>query len=110
MGNFSQKVDKFIDIFLNQNGYVKVVQGLHNTLLIAICGLIIGIVIGTLIATVRVIPKYKTLPRVYLQLLRCIIQRNSYGSSAPYLLLCTPSDFWGEDYRSTGFYGCIWSE
>ncbi len=64
MGNFSQKVDKFIDIFLNQNGYVKVVQGLHNTLLIAICGLIIGIVIGTLIATVRVIPKYKTLPRV----------------------------------------------
>ena len=32
MGNFSQKVDKFIDIFLNQNGYVKVVQGLQNTL------------------------------------------------------------------------------
>ena len=64
MGNFSQKVDKFIDIFLNQNGYVKVVHGLQNTLLIAICGLIIGIVIGTLIATVRVIPKYKTLPRV----------------------------------------------
>ena len=64
MGNFSQKVDKFIDIFLNQNGYVKVVQGLHNTLLMAICGLISGIVIGTLIATVRVIPKYKTLPRV----------------------------------------------
>ena len=96
MGNFSQKVDKFIDIFLNQNGYVKVVQGLQNTLLIAICGLIIGIVIGTLIATVRVIPKYKTLPRVLNHIcsfLRCIIQRNSYGSSAPYLLLCTPSDF-----------------
>ena len=64
MGNFSQKVDKFIEIFLNQNGYVKVVQGLQNTLLIAVCGLIIGILIGTLIATVRVIPKYKTLPRV----------------------------------------------
>ena len=111
MGNFSQKVDKFIDIFLNQNGYVKVVQGLHNTLLIAICGLIIGIVIGTLIATVRVIPKYKTLPRVlnhicsfYVALFRgtpMVVQL---------LLLCTPSDFWGEDYRSTGFYGCIWSE
>ena len=43
MGNFSQKVDKFIDIFLNQNGYVKVVQGLQNTLLIAITGLIIGL-------------------------------------------------------------------
>ena len=110
MGNFSQKVDKFIDIFLNQNGYVKVVQGLQNTLLIAITGLIIGIVIGTLIATVRVIPKYKTLPRVLNHILRCIIQRNSYRSSAPYFLLCTPSDLWSKDYRSAGFYGCIWFE
>ena len=49
MGNFSQKVDKFIEIFLDQNGYVKVLQGLQNTLMIAICGLIIGIVIGTLL-------------------------------------------------------------
>ncbi|MGN0161561.1 MAG: amino acid ABC transporter permease [Lachnospiraceae bacterium] len=64
MGNFSQKVDKFIEIFINYNGYVKVMEGLKNTLLIAICGLIIGIVIGTIIATVRVIPKYKTLPKV----------------------------------------------
>ena len=64
MGNFGQKIDKFIEIFLQQNGYVKVVQGLQNTLLIAITGLIIGIVIGTLIATVRVLPKYKRLPKV----------------------------------------------
>ena len=64
MGNFQQKIDKFIDIFIGQNGYVKVVEGLKNTLLIAIVGLIIGILIGTLIATVRVIPKYKTLPKV----------------------------------------------
>ncbi len=64
MGNFGQKIDKFIEIFLQQNGYVKVVQGLQNTLLIAITGLIIGIIIGTLIATVRVLPKYKRLPRV----------------------------------------------
>ena len=39
-------------------------EGLKNTLLIAVIGLIIGIVIGTLIATVRVIPKYKVLPRI----------------------------------------------
>lgn len=64
MGNFGQKIDKFIEIFLQQNGYVKVVQGLQNTLLIAVTGLIIGIIIGTLIATVRVLPKYKRLPRV----------------------------------------------
>ena len=43
MGNFSQKVDKFIEIFIEQNGYVKVVEGLQNTILFAVCGLIIGI-------------------------------------------------------------------
>ena len=64
MGNFDAKVNKFIEIFWEQNGYVKVVEGLQNTLLIAISGLLIGILIGTLIATVRVLPKYKLLPRV----------------------------------------------
>ncbi len=77
MGNFDQKIDKFIEIFIEQNGYVKVIEGLKNTLLIAVLGLIIGILIGTLIATVRVIPKYKVLPRIlnafctfYLELFR----------------------------------------
>ena len=64
MGNFSQKVDKFLEIFIEQNGYVRVVEGLKNTILIAVIGLIIGILIGTLIATFRVIPKYRLLPRV----------------------------------------------
>ncbi len=64
MGNFSQKINKFIEIFIDQNGYVRVVEGLQNTLLIAVCGLIIGILIGTVIATVRVLPKYKMLSRV----------------------------------------------
>ena len=39
-------------------------EGLKNTLLIALVGLAVGIIIGTLIATVRVVPKYKRLPRV----------------------------------------------
>lgn len=64
MGNFDLKVNKFIEIFIEQNGYVKVLEGLKNTLLIAVIGLIIGIFIGTLIATVRVIPKYRLLPKV----------------------------------------------
>lgn len=64
MGNFDKKIDKFIEIFIDQNGYVKVLEGLQNTLVIAILGLIIGTIIGTLIATVRVLPKYKTLPKV----------------------------------------------
>lgn len=64
MGNFSQKIDRFMEIFIDANGYVKVVEGLKNTLLIAVCGLLIGILIGTLIATVRVLPRYKLIPRV----------------------------------------------
>lgn len=64
MGNFDQKINKFLEIFIEYNGYLKVIEGLKNTLLIAVTGLLIGILIGTLIATVRVIPKYKLLPRV----------------------------------------------
>ena len=73
MGNFDQKVNKFIEIFWEQNGYNKVIQGLQNTLMIAVAGLIIGIVIGTLIATVRVLPKYKTLPRVLNAICSCYV-------------------------------------
>jgi len=64
MGNFELKINTFIENFITYNGYVKVIEGLKNTLLIAVSGLIIGILIGTLIATVRVIPKYKLLPRI----------------------------------------------
>ena len=64
MGNFDLKVKKFLEIFIEQNGYVKVVEGLQNTIMIAVLGLIIGILIGTVIAAVRVIPKYKVLPRI----------------------------------------------
>ena len=55
MGNFDQKVNKFIEIFVEQNGYAKVIQGLQNTLLIAVTGLIIGIIVGTLIEPVTAI-------------------------------------------------------
>ncbi len=64
MGNFGRKVEKFIEIFIEQNGYVTVLEGLQNTVLIAVMGLIIGIVIGTIIAVCRVIPQYKTLPKI----------------------------------------------
>ncbi len=61
--SFPKKWYKFVDVFVNQNGYVKVLEGLQNTLTIAVLGLLIGILIGTVIATVRVLPKYKFLPR-----------------------------------------------
>ncbi len=64
MGSFSKKIERFATIFIEQNGYVKVLEGLKNTLLIAVSGLVIGILIGILIAGVRVMPKYKRLPRI----------------------------------------------
>ena len=64
MGRFSKKIERFATIFIEQNGYVKVLEGLKNTLLIAVSGLVIGILIGILIAGVRVMPKYKRLPRI----------------------------------------------
>lgn len=59
-----KKWNKFIDVFIGEEGYKMVLEGLGNTLLIAVLGLLIGIVIGTVIATVKVMPKYKKLPRV----------------------------------------------
>ena len=64
MDNFGQKLDVFLEVFLEQNGYQRVIEGLQNTLLIAVLGLLIGILIGTLIATARVVPKYKVLHRI----------------------------------------------
>lgn len=64
MGNFDRKLDTFYRAFFDGNGYKTVIEGLQNTITIAVLGLVIGILIGTLIATVRVLPKYKTLPKV----------------------------------------------
>ncbi len=67
MDNFGQRVEKFISLFQggSADAYISdILTGLQNTVKIAVLGLIIGIVIGTLIAAVRVMPKYKRLPRV----------------------------------------------
>ena len=64
MGNFELKLLTFWREFYTNGGYNMVLQGLQNTLIIAVLGLLIGSVIGTLIAAVRVMPKYKTLPKI----------------------------------------------
>ncbi len=64
MGNFERKIEVFFEVLIDKGGYKQVLEGLKNTLMIAVLGLIIGIVIGTLIAAVRVMPKYKTFPKV----------------------------------------------
>ena len=63
MNGFMFKVEKFLDILVNKGGYKEVLTGLQNTMIIAVAGLLIGIVIGTLIATVRVMPKYSKVVR-----------------------------------------------
>ena len=58
MNGFSLKIERFLEILIERGGYKEVLIGLQNTVLIAVAGLIIGTVIGTLIAAVRVLPKY----------------------------------------------------
>ena len=63
--NIGYKFQVFWELFIARGGWKRVVtEGLRNTLLIAVLGLAIGIVIGTVIAVVRVMPKYKRLPRI----------------------------------------------
>ena len=63
MGNVALKWEKFVHAMIDNGGYRNVLEGLRNTLLVAVFGLIIGIAIGTIIAAVEVMPKYKRLPR-----------------------------------------------
>ncbi|NLW06600.1 MAG: amino acid ABC transporter permease [Clostridia bacterium] len=64
MGNFESKLKVFWEIFYEHNGYTRVLTGLKNTLYIAIVGLAIGIVIGTLIAIVKVLPRYNRVTKI----------------------------------------------
>lgn len=62
LNNFSVKWDKFIVNFIDKGGYKQVLDGLGNTIEVAILGLIIGMLIGTIIAVINVMPKYPVLP------------------------------------------------
>lgn len=42
--------------------YMRLLSGLLNTLIIAVLAFIIGVVLGTLIAVVKVVPKYNNVP------------------------------------------------
>jgi len=64
MGNFDKKWERFWEIFIEHDGYVKVLTGLQNTLIIAVGGLAIGILIGTIIAVSRVYPRKHLLPKM----------------------------------------------
>ncbi len=60
----SEQWDLFWRQFATKGAYKNVLSGLGITAEIAVLGLLIGIVIGTLIAVIKVVPKYKTFPKV----------------------------------------------
>lgn len=56
--------NNFYKQLITYGAYKDVLVGLFHTVEIAVLGLIIGIVIGTLLAIVKVMPKYKLIPRI----------------------------------------------
>lgn len=54
----------FVEEFVTRKGYISVLNGLLTTLEIAIFGLLIGIIIGTLVASVKVFPKRSIFAKV----------------------------------------------
>jgi polar amino acid transport system permease protein len=74
MKNFPSLWNEFIRQFITNHGYESVLNGLWITLEIAIFGLIIGVVIGTFIGIVRVMPKYKIIPRILDKICICYVE------------------------------------
>ena len=66
--------NEFIRQFITLKGYENVLNGVWVTLRIAVFGLLIGIAIGTVIAVVRVMPKYKLLHRILDKICVCYIE------------------------------------
>lgn len=72
--NISEMWNEFVKQFITKGGYKNVINGLGITVEIAVFGLLIGVVIGTIIAVVRVMPKYKVLPRVLDKICGCYVE------------------------------------
>ena len=56
--------EAFYRQFITKGGYITALEGLLATVEIAVFGLLIGIVLGTLIAMVKIMPKYKLFPKI----------------------------------------------
>ena len=74
MNSFTEMWNEFVKQFITLRGYENVLKGMWATLQIAVIGLLIGIVIGTIIAVVRVMPKYKLLPSILDKICGCYIE------------------------------------
>ena len=65
---------EFIKQFITNRGYESVLDGLLVTVERAVVGLLIGVVIGTVIGVIRVMPKYKLLPRILDKICVCYLE------------------------------------
>ncbi|MDE7191805.1 MAG: amino acid ABC transporter permease [Clostridia bacterium] len=66
--DLSKSWNAFYNQMVTNNGYTRVLDGFKNTLIIAVLGLIIGIVLGTILAVTKVIPQKKTSAKVFSRL------------------------------------------
>lgn len=62
--NWGVKWEKFVSTMESEYFQQLLIDGLINTIKVAVLGLIIGIIIGTVIAIVKVSPKYKLINRI----------------------------------------------
>lgn len=62
--DWSTKWEKFLSTMESEYFQELLLQGLFNTIKVAVLGLIIGILLGTIIAVVKVAPKYRCSIRI----------------------------------------------
>ena len=62
--NWGVKIEKFLSTMQSEYFRQLLLDGLVNTIKVAVMGLIIGILIGTVIAIFKVAPKYKRIVRI----------------------------------------------
>ena len=55
---------KFYDIFIVSEGYMKMLKGLGNTLIITLAALVIGVLLGMVIAVIKVLPTKSIINRI----------------------------------------------
>lgn len=64
LSDWASKINVFFDTLKQATYRELILTGLKNTLLIACLGLVIGILIGTLLAIIKVAPKYKLFAKI----------------------------------------------
>ena len=62
--NWGVKIEKFLSTMESEYFRQLLIDGFFNTIKVAVIGLIIGILIGTVIAIAKVAPKYKRIVRI----------------------------------------------